>query len=339
MSGLRWGILATGWIADLFTSDLVANGFDVVAVGSRSADKAQHFAKRHGIAKAHGSYEALAADPDVDVIYIATPHPQHVDTALLCINNGKHVLVEKPCTLNAGEAELLKAHSRQHGVMIMEAMWTRFLPHMVRLREIIKTGRLGAVRNVLATHMQDLPDHPLHRLNSLELGGGALLDLGVYPISLAFDILGRPDNILSTGRHKETGADAQISAIFTYANGASAMMIAGSDAAGANRAEINCEEGYIEIDGIWYQPARMTVYDSQNKVIETFEQQGIVGRGMHYQAIELERIVASGKTDSAIMPIEETIAVMTALDSIRRQLGVVYPQERISSQPRCVPTS
>jgi len=327
MTKLRWGILATGWIAGIFADDLVANGFTITAVGSRSAEKSEAFADRLGASKAHGSYEALAADPDVDAIYIATPHPFHVRAAELCIKAGKHVLVEKPLALNAAQARYLGDLARNHDVLVMEAMWTRFLPHMVRLRDILRSGQLGPIRSIIATHTQDLPDDPGHRLNDLALGGGALLDLGVYPVSFAFDLLGRPDRIFATGRLKETGADASASVIFEYPGSATALLLATSDAGGSNRAEINCAEGYIEIEGVWYEPSSLKVHDGHNTLLETFESPEITGRGMHFQAAEFERVVASGKMESALMPLEESIAVMAALDEIRRQIGVSYPGE------------
>lgn len=328
MTTLRWGILATGWIADLFVKDLLDNDMLVSAVGSRSAEKAAAFAARYGIRRSHGSYEALAADPEVDIVYIATPHPFHVTAAELCITAGKHVLVEKPFTLTGPEAEHLLALSRKHGVVVLEAMWTRFLPHMVRLREALASGIIGEIRTLIASHTQDLPDDPGHRLNALELGGGALLDLGIYPVAFAFDILGQPAQILATARLRPTGADAEVSILFRYASGASALLVAASDAPGSNRAEINGTAGYVEIDGVWYMPTGFRIYDSQNTLIEEFSPAEMSGRGMHFQAREVERLVTSGERVSPMMPLQQSVAIMRTLDSIRRQIGVAYPGEQ-----------
>lgn len=327
MAKLRWGILATGWIADLFVQDLLDNDMEMTAVGSRSIETAVAFATKHGIPRSHGSYEALAADPEVDVVYIATPHPFHASAAELCIAEGKHVLVEKSFTLTGAEARRLLALSREHDVVVLEAMWTRFLPHMVRLREALASGMIGEIRTLLATHTQDLPDDPNHRLNALELGGGALLDLGIYPISFAFDILGHPTEVLASGRLKATGADAEVSTIFRYANGASALTVSASDAPGSNRAEINGTEGHVEIDGVWYTPTGFRIYNSEKKLIEEFKPAVMKGRGMHFQAVELERLVAAGERVSPILPLEQSVAIMETLDDIRRQIGVVYPSE------------
>lgn len=327
MSRLRWGILATGWIADLFTGDLRQNGFAVAAVASRSADKAAAFAARHGIGRWHGSYEALAADPDVDVVYIATPHPFHAAAAAMCIAAGKHVLVEKAFTLNGTEARQLLELSRRHDVVVLEAMWTRFLPHMVALRQLLADGLIGDIRTLVATHTQDLPDDPGHRLNAPELGGGALLDLGIYPVSFAFDLLGAPRQVLATARFKSTGVDAEVSLLFRHENGAVAAMVSASDAPGANRAEINGTAGHVEIDGVWYAPSGFRVYDSAKTLVRTFEPARFAGRGMHFQAIELERLVAAGERISPLMPLPESVAIMETLDDIRRQIGLVYPSE------------
>ena len=178
---LRWGILATGFIADTFATDLRDAGLDLVAVGSRSQESADVFAARYGIARAHGSYDALVADPEVDIVYVATPHPMHHADARLALEHGKHVLIEKAFTVNRAEAQELADLGREKGLLVMEAMWTRYLPHMARIREIIAAGTLGEIRAVSADHTQLLPSDPAHRLNALELGGGALLDLGHLP--------------------------------------------------------------------------------------------------------------------------------------------------------------
>ena len=331
MAKLRWGILATGWIADLFVQDLLDNDMEVTAVGSRSIEKAVAFANKHGIPRSHGSYQALAADPEVDVVYIATPHPFHASAAELCIAEGKHVLVEKSFTLTGAEARRLLELSRKHDVVVLEAMWTRFLPHMVRLRQALAGGMIGEIRTLIATHTQDLPDDPNHRLNALELGGGALLDLGIYPISFAFDILGQPTEVLASGRLKTTGADAEVSTLFRYASGASAVTVSASDAPGSNRAEINGTEGHVEIAEVWYTPTSFRIFDSQKKLLEEFKPAEMKGRGMHFQAVELERMVAAGERSSPILPLEQSVAIMETLDDIRKQIGVVYPAEANAS--------
>lgn len=323
---IRWGILATGWIADLFTKDLILTGHAVTAVGSRSPASADRFAKALGIPTAHGSYEALVADPNVDIIYIATPHPQHISAAKLALNAGKHILVEKAFTLNAAEAAEIVALAQAKGLVVLEAMWTRFLPHMKRIREILKAGMIGEVRSITADHRQKLPDDPKHRLNALDLGGGALLDLGIYPISFAWDVLGKPSAIQATATFRETGADAQVATIFHYANGAIATTLSSSDSAGPNRAAVVGTKGRIEIDHVWYSPTTFRVYDNSNNVIETFDH-AVAGRGMQFQADEAERLIAAGLTAGDIMPPSQSVEIMATLDEVRRQIGLHYPGE------------
>jgi predicted dehydrogenase len=326
MAKTRWGILATGWIADLFVKDLQQHGHTVTAVGSRSQAGADKFAAQFGIPRAHGSYEALCADPEVDAIYVATPHPMHAENAKLAIAHGKHLLIEKPFTINAKEAKEIADLAAAKGLVVLEAMWTRFLPHMVRIREIVGSGVLGEIRSVIADHTQDLPDDPAHRLNALELGGGALLDLGIYPISFTFDVLGAPRTIAATAKFKPTGADGNIATMFTYETGAIAMTFSSSDTAGRNIATIHGTEGRVEVDGVFYAPTSFRRYDVKNEVVETYTSE-VTGRGMQYQAAELERLVAAGLVAGTILPPSQTVAIMTCLDTIRQQIGLRYPSE------------
>ncbi|MCU1445195.1 Gfo/Idh/MocA family oxidoreductase [Cryobacterium sp.] len=324
---LRWGVLATGGIAHQFAGDLVKNGFTVQAVGSRSQAGADAFAAEFGIPTAHPSYASLAADPEVDIIYVATPHPFHVDHATLALEGGKHVLVEKPLTVNAGEARQLAALAESKNLLLLEAMWTRFLPHMGRIREILAAGTLGDVRSLIADHTQDLPDDPGHRINALELGGGALLDLGIYPVSFASALFGRPETILASATFKDTGADAQVATIFRYPGGQIATLISASDTKGPNTASILGTEGRIQIDEVWYSPTTFRVYNSANEVVETYETPEITGRGMHFQAVEAERLVAAGLITSELLTVTESVQIMETLDEIRAQIGLVYPGE------------
>src|SRR6218665_1684670 len=204
---LRWGILATGGIARKVTGDLLANGFTVAAVGSRSLAKAEAFAAECGISRAHGSYREL------------TPHPLHADNALPALTAGKHVLVEKPFTLNAEQAQAVATRAAQTQLVVREAMWTRYLPHMVRVHEIIAAGTLGEVRTLIANHTQLLSSDPAHRINAPELGGGALLDLGNYPVSFAWDLFGEPSSVRAAASFGTTGVDSQVVTVLTYSSG------------------------------------------------------------------------------------------------------------------------
>jgi len=192
---IGWGILATGGVARSFTRDLLLHGHRVLAVGSRNQASADAFAAEFGLPRAYGGYDQLAGDPDVEVIYVATPHNFHAANAELALKHGKHVLVEKSFTLTGEQASHITELGRQSGLVILEAMWTRFLPHMAHIRSLIAAGRIGEVRSVHADHTQRLPQDDEFRVNNLNLGGGTLLDLGIYPISFVCDILGTPTDI------------------------------------------------------------------------------------------------------------------------------------------------
>ncbi|WP_309107528.1 Gfo/Idh/MocA family oxidoreductase [Arthrobacter sp.] len=331
---IRWGILGTGFIAGLQTQDLNENGFAVQAVGSRSLDLSKAFAEQYGLATAHGSYEDLVADPLVDVVYIATPHPFHHANALLALHAGKHVLVEKSFTMNAREAQDIVDLAESKGLVALEAMWTRFLPHMVRIRDVIQEGTIGEVRKVVASHNQSLPKDPAHRLNDPALGGGALLDLGVYPISFAIDILGTPETIRASASMSATGVDRQTAAIFEYAKGQQAIVDCELDAASANRAMVIGTEGWIDIEDTWYNPVPFTVHSVDGSVVERY-QQPVSSRGMQYQAAELERLVRAGDIAGTILPPGESVAIMAVMDEIRKQIGLSYEADAAvgSDQP------
>jgi predicted dehydrogenase len=326
MAALRWGILGTGGIAHSQAADLIDNGFTVTAVGSRTQESADAFAAEFGIPAAHGSYEALVADPDVDVIYVSTPHPFHAENALLALDAGKHVLLEKPFTLNAAEAAAVVEHATKNNVVVLEAMWARFLPHMVRIREIIAAGTIGEVRTLIADHDRFLPKDPEHRINNPQLGGGALLDLGIYPVSFASDLFGTPSTVQANSSPTTTGVDRQTAIILGYADGQQAVLHVSLDTEGPNRAAIMGTAGWIEIDRVWYSPTSFTVFDSQANVVEKFSSE-VSPRGMQYQAWELERLVEAGLAAGDILPPSESVAIMETLDEIRRQIGLVYPGE------------
>ncbi len=323
---LRWGILATGGIAEMFVRDLQLTGIPVTAAGSRGLDRARAFAERFGIPNAHGSYAELVADQEVDVVYVATPHPMHAENALRALDAGKHVLVEKPFALNAAEARTVVDRANERDLIVLEAMWTRWLPHMVRIREIVAAGTLGELRTVLADHDQRLNPDPALRLQDPALGGGALLDLGIYPVSFARDILGAPDRVLALSDPTPTGVDQQTAIILGHPGSRQAVLQVQLDAAGPNRAVVVGTEARIEIDPVWHNPTSFSVIASDGRVLERYESE-VEGRGMQFQALELERRVAEGRGPGDVLPPEETVAIMETLDEVRRQIGLRYPGE------------
>jgi predicted dehydrogenase len=262
----------------------------------------------------------------VDVVYVATPHNLHAANALAAIEAGKHVLVEKPFTVNAREARAVVAAARSQGVVALEAMWTRFLPHMAYVRSVVDGDDLGAVRSVHADHAQKLPSDPAHRLNDPVRAGGALLDLGVYPLSFAHDLLGAPVEILAHSTMGVTGVDVSVATVMEHPGGAISTCYSTMESRGRNIATVLFTGGRIELDATWYSPTAVTVRDAEDEVVDRFDRP-VSGRGMQFQAAELERLVAEGAAESPVMKHDETIAVMETLDRVREIIGVRYPGE------------
>jgi predicted dehydrogenase len=315
---VRWGILGTGGIASTFVTDLQLTGSGAaVAVGSRSRGAADRFADEFSIANRHASYESLAADPDVDVIYVATPHPMHHDNAILALRAGKHVLVEKPFTMNAAEAREIVRVSREQGLFAMEAMWTRFLPHVAVIRGWLAQRVLGDIVTVTADHGQWFAEDAEFRLFAPELGGGALLDLGVYPVSFASMVLGPPSRIVSISDPAFTGVDAQTSMLLGYDSGAQAVLTCTLRAKSPTRAAIVGSDARIEVEGDFYAPAAVTLVPRNGDPIRV--ESVHEGRGLRHQADEVARRLAAGDVESPLMPLDETISIMETMDTVRAQ--------------------
>ena len=324
---LRWGILAPGWIADAFVRALAAHTTQrVVAAGSRSLDRAEAFAREHGIDRAYGSYAELVDDPEVDVVYVASPHSGHHAQALLAIAAGKHVLVEKAFTRNASEAAEVIDAARSAGVFAMEAMWARFQPAADVIRQLLADGGLGEVATVLADHGQYFDFNPAHRLFNPDLAGGAVLDLGVYPISFASLALGTPERIVAVGDLAPTGVDAQVSIVLT-SGPAHALLNATLLAKTPTTASISGSGGRVELSGSFYAPGTLT-YTPLGRDSLVLEPGPIRRTGaLAFEAAELARCVADGRTESPLLPLSETLAVMQTMDEVRRQIGMVLPGE------------
>lgn len=320
---IRWGILGAGGIAGTFADAVSSHtSSPVLAVGSRNRDRGERFARAHGIPATHVGYRRLVEDPLIDVIYVATPHSEHRGNALLAIAAGKHVLVEKAFTRSAAEAEEVFAAARAAGVFVMEAMWTRFLPHVAALHQVVAAGEVGEIINVSADHGQTFA--PTSRLFDPELAGGALLDLGVYPVSFAHDFLGVPDAVTAVGKLTDTGVDGQVSMILSYAERAQATLSTTLWARTPTTASISGTDGRIEVAGSFYGLTTFTV-NRRDESEWTFDTQA--SGGMQYEAAEVARRVAAGELESPLMTWDNTLEVMRTLDSVRAQVGLVYPGE------------
>lgn len=317
---LRWGILGTGSIARKFTADLLTlPDHAVVAVGSRTAESANAFATAHGIARAHASYQALAEDSAVDVVYVATPHSGHRPAALACLTAGRGVLVEKPLALNATEAVEIATAARAAGVFCMEAMWTRFNPVIAKLRELLADGAIGDVVSVQADFGFAARYDPASRSFDPTLGGGALLDLGVYPVSLASMVLGEPSVVRAVAGLAPTGVDSNTGILLGYPSGAVAVLHCSLRGETPLRATITGTAGRIELPAPFYRPDSLTLHlPGEEPVTSRYE---VPGGGYTFQAMEVARCVRAGLTESPLMPLDESLSIIRTLDSLCEDLS------------------
>ena len=324
---IRWGILGSGRIAKSLAEGLsVLPEAELAAVGSRSQESADAFGEQFNVPRRHPSYEALANDPEVDVIYVATPHSLHKENTLICLEAGKRVLCEKPFAVNAAEAREMVRVARQHDVFLMEGMWARFPPGMVKVRQLIADGAIGEVRSLQADFGFKAKDRdPKGRLFNPELAGGSLLDIGIYPVSLSSMLFGKPVEIVSTWHKGETGVDEQSAYLFRHPGGALSVMHASIQAETSQEVVISGSEGRIRIERQCWRPQEILLTredDSEERFSLPFE-----GNGFNYEAAEVMRLLRAGKKESEIMPLDESIAVMETLDAIRAQWGLRYPME------------
>ncbi len=323
---IRWGILGPGSIAHKFAVGLKAipEG-ELVAVGSRNPQRADAFADQYGAPNRHASYEALSTDPDIDAVYVATPHPFHKDHAIRCLEAGKAVLCEKPFTINAAEAESVVASARDNCVFLMEAMWTRYLPIMVQVRQWLDAGAIGEPLMVNADFGFRASVNPTGRLFNPALGGGALLDIGIYVVSFAAMVLGsQPAQIAAAAHLGETGVDEQTGIVLRYSSGAIANLSCAIRASTSHEARIVGSKGTIAIDPSWWRGESATLKAGGRK--EHIELP-LEGNGYNYEAQEVARCLAAGECESAVMSLDETVALMRILDEIRAQIGLKYPME------------
>jgi predicted dehydrogenase len=323
---IRWGILGTGKIAKAFATALKDTPAAVLtAVASRSVDSATAFAGEfgsHELTKSHGSYQALADDPDVDAIYIATPHPMHRENALMCLNGGKHVLVEKAFTVNRREAEDIVALARSKKLFAMEAMWTRFHPAVLEAKRIAASGEIGTV----ATVQGDLGFYadfgPEHRLYNPALGGGALLDLGIYPLSIAAYFLGPVKSVRAVGQIGPTGVDVQATFVLQHESGALAACTASLLARTPVEFTVCGSKGFVRLHNRFHNTEELTVeLNDGSRRTQRFPR---IGNGYAHEIIEVNRCLREGLTESPVMPLDETLALMGVLDEVRQQIGVKY---------------
>lgn len=322
---IHWGILGTGSIARKFATGLsVLPDAKLAAVGSRGQETAEAFGDEFDVPRRHPSYEALANDEQVDVIYVATPHSLHRENTLLCLAAGKAVLCEKPFAINAAQADEMIAAARARGLFLMEAMWTRYLPATVKLRELLAAGAIGDVRLVAADFGFRAGADPGRRLFNPALGGGALLDVGVYPVSLASMIFGGPpERIASLAALGETGVDEQAGMVLGYDDGRLAVLHTAIRTRTAHEAQVYGTDGRIRVPDFWHATHLLVVRGGREERVDApFD-----GNGYNHEAAEVMDCLRGGRTESDVMPLDESLSVMQTLDRIREQWGLRYPME------------
>jgi len=322
----RWGVLAPGKIARKFAQGLVdAVDGDLVAVGSRSAERANEFAEEFNVPNRHANYEDLVGDPEVDAVYVASPHPFHAEHTILALQAGKPVLCEKPFTVNAAQAEKVIETARREGVFCMEAMWTRFIPTMVRLRELLGQGAIGEVRMLNADFGFRAGWDPQGRLLNPSLGGGGLLDVGIYPLSLASMIFGAPSRVTSLAHIGDTGVDEQAAVLLGYSQGQIAICYTAARTNTPHQGIIMGTDGQIRLDDSWWNGRTLTIHrpGADPEVMEPER----IGNGYNYEAEEVGRCLRAGKTQSDVMGLEESLQIVRTMDEIRGQWGLRYPFE------------
>ena len=323
---IRWGIIGTGHIAKKFAEGLLSlPEAELVAVGSRSQASADDFAAWYGIPHRHATYAGLANDPDVDTVYVATPHPLHKDNSLLCLKAGKAVLCEKPFALNAAQAEEVIKLARAKKLFLMEAMWTRFLPVHVEMRELLAEEAIGDVRMLSADFGFRAEWNPKSRLLNPELGGGALLDVGIYTLSLASAVFGIPTRVTGLAHVGATGVDEQVGIVLGYGQGQLAILSAAVRTESPQEARLLGTEGSIRIHSPFWKPTALTI--SRAGQDDELVDLPYSSNGYNYEAAEVMACLRAGKLESDIMPLDETLAIMKTLDQLRTQWGLKYPME------------
>ncbi|CAH2708547.1 Gfo/Idh/MocA family oxidoreductase [Xanthomonas campestris pv. nigromaculans] len=323
---LRWGVLGPGLIAAAFVSALRKHTRQQpFAVASRNRARADTFAKSWAMERAYDSYQALVDDRDIDIVYVATPHSEHLEHGLLALRAGKHVLIEKPMSTCAADARMLVQEARARGLFLMEAMWSRYLPHTSVLRKLLADGAIGEVRHVFADLSQIGPNDPMHRQRRPELGGGALLDLGVYTVQFSSMILAAPTDITATGALTDTGVDAFSTVVLSHAGAAQSTLISSIVARSSSVAYVTGSEGRIDLPGDFHNPTTLHLVgnDYASKTALWADPTGVNGYdGLSWQATAAARYIGEGRTESPLHPLDEVVQIMTTLDVARAQLGV-----------------
>ena len=326
MKTYNWAILGCGGIAQKFSNDLkLLPNARLYAAASRNLKKAQAFAAEYGFEKAFGSYEDMTADPDVDVVYVASPHSHHHEHTLLCLKYKKAVLCEKAFALNLREAQEMVDMARKNNLFLMEAFWTQFQPGFLKTLEIINSGELGALKIVRSDFAFNADKDPNNRMYNLALGGGSLLDIGIYPVFAALRLLGKPAKIKAMADFAKTGAEESVAVIFKYDTGQMATLASSFAAYSTVQAEFWCEKGYARLNREWHIPTTLSVFRAAANKEETLNYKDDPGFGYQYEAAHVMECLNAGKTESDVLPLSFSLDLMETLDRIRNEVGAFYP--------------
>ena len=323
---VKFGVIGAGRIANVFaTSMKVTSNGQLQAVASRNLKRAEDFKEKYGFEKAYGSYQALYEDSSVDCIYVATPHGLHYEQMMEILDYGKHILCEKPFTLNHKQAQAVFKKAKEKKLFVMEAMWTRFLPVIKAVKQKVDEGMIGTIKHLEATFHFNPEKNNEDRLFKRELGGGALLDIGIYPITFANLFLGRPNEVSSEVRMYKTGVDLEETITYHY-DTAQAVLKASLDKEDKRDAVIIGSKGTIIVPRFW-EAQKAMVYDTNNHLLETIEYKHEAA-GFEYEIQEVINCIQNGKLESGIMPASETIEILKQMDNLRQSWGLTYPQEK-----------
>jgi len=316
----NWAILGCGKIAEKFSQDLkLLPNARLYAAASRSSDRAADFAARHGFIRSFGSYEAMLLDEEVDVVYVATPHSHHHQHVLLCLEHGKAVLCEKAFALNLNQAGEMIAKARERGFFLMEAFWTRFQPAFLRAMELVRSGELGAVKMMRSDFAFNGPKDMSNRLYNPALGGGSLLDIGIYPVFWALQALGKPSLIKAMADISRTGIDQSLSVIFKYPGGELATLLSSFECWSDTQTEFSCERGFIRVRRMGINTTHLTIW-RENQGVEEIPFTYARGFGYHLEAAHVMECLDAGLKESPSLPLDFTLQMMQVLDQIRQRI-------------------
>ena len=323
----HWAVLGCGKIARKFVQDLkLLPHVKLYATAARSLERAQDFADELGFEKAYGSYIEMVRDPKVDIVYVATPHTHHHEHALLCLNHKKATLCEKAFAINSREVKEMIACAQANNTFLMEAFWTRFQPSFLKAMEIIDSGQLGKLKMVRSDFAFNAEKDPNKRLYNIELGGGSLLDIGIYPVFASLIALGKPTEIKTLAQFSFTGSEESIIMSFKYSDGVMASLVSSFASHSSIQTEYWCEKGYLRLNKRWFSPTQITLWENGTDAEQQIAVAKNQGNGYQFEAAHVMKCLDEGKKESDMMPLQTSLDMIEILDQVRQDAGIVFPE-------------